>query len=132
MTHQNSKIAIEYLFNFINNLPPSINIKDITGKNSIVSTSRQAIMSHYFYKEFNDPENQWVFTNRCKKMTKPTVLKLGYIYKRLLCFYEFSDTDIYHNSEQWFIRQVITCNQNLNNPDFENIDLHEIYNIEWD
>lgn len=132
MTHQNSKIAIEYLTSYINNLPPKIIIKDITNENSPVSLSRQAIMKHYFYKEFNNPNDEYDYTNRCKKMSVETATKLGYIYKRILSLFEYESSDAYIGHEQWFIRQVIASMQNLNNPDFKDFDLQKIYNINWD
>jgi len=67
-------------------------------------------------------------------MSKETVLKLAYIYKRLLSLYQNEDPDIFHESEQWFIRQVISHMINTKNPDFKrtDFDLNEIYNTDWD
>lgn len=133
MTHQTSKIAIDFLFNYINNLPPSINLKEFTNKKSDVSLSRQAILTHYFYLEFPDQHNIEDTHRKIKKMTKETVFKIGYIYLVLLRLLQYENNDDhYHYHEQWFIRQVMAAMQNFNNPDFKSIDLNEIYNIEWD
>jgi len=128
MTHQTSKIAIDYLFNYINQLPPSINIKEFLSKKSDTSRARLAIMKHYYYQEYPNPHDIEAYNRKTRKMSKETLFKLGYIYLRLITILEYGDCDDYQLNESWFIRQVMAAMKNFNNPDFKEIDLKEIFN----
>lgn len=131
MTQHKSKIAIDNLYHFINNLPPQIIIKDFTSVTSPVSRSRQAIMDYYVTKVLTPTEDcPYDFHYECKHMTKTNVTKLGYIYKRLISILQCESTDSYLDMEQWFIRQIISHMINTGNKDFRNcdFDLNEIWN----
>ena len=132
MTQQNIKIPIDYLYHYINNLPSSINIKELTKNNTSFANARRVIIDYYVSHQAaptdNDPYN-WEYKIN-KHLTKSKVIKLGYIYKRLIEILELinnGDSEHYLYNEQWFIRQVIACNKNLNNPIFETIKLDDIY-----